>query len=297
MATAVARQAPCPPQCSSAYAAHDRRPLSPSPAPDPDQLRHRLTRIRSVDYCGHGAVFVATEDMSHVALVPIRCKSWRCPICGPKYKQHWAAKIAAAEPERFITLSCDAKRFADPNFAYRAMKRAWPRLIRLLREKVSTLEFVAIWEACASGYPHIHVLQKGAYIPQKLIAAMWDKLGIGYVVDIRSVYTRAGAARYVAKYVTKCQGEDSFMPLRHRLITYSRGFFPEDPEPKEPLLPGYTRKMHFHALPATLLEILVINFGFAPSGEFSEDFIELWHPAGPPSENTRIAIFDQLHQA
>jgi len=50
-------------------------------------------------------------------------------------------------------------------------------------------------------HPHIHVCCEGKYIPQKELAALWQKITHGsYIVDIRGVKNIRKAADYVARY-------------------------------------------------------------------------------------------------
>ncbi|MHB0886576.1 MAG: hypothetical protein ACYC41_11930 [Bacillota bacterium] len=72
------------------------------------------------------------------------------------------------------------------------------------------------------GMTHLHILQKGDFIPQAWLSSEWEKLGGGRVVDIRAVHEDAGVARYIFKYALK-DGEH----WPGRKVTYSAGYFPK----------------------------------------------------------------------
>ena len=203
-------------------------PVAPRPKPTPPTpgtLEHFLYGLRSVHYCGTGTILVANKHWTHLTVVPVRCRNWRCPTCAPALAAMWADKIARSRPQRFLTLTCDPSRFADPDAAYKQMKWALPRLAIQLRKMNFKFEYVATWELHKSGWPHLHLLIKGTYIPMHLISRLWDGLDVGTIIDIRSVYSARGAGHYIAKYITKTATATKLIPPGHRLVTASRGFF------------------------------------------------------------------------
>jgi len=195
-------------------------PLCPTAASE-EAVRH----AHAQRYCRKGAILIIRNDGSEVVIVPTRCKMWTCPYCGPKLRDAWAERIAVARPKRFLTLTCDPSRFGNPPAAYDAMKAALPKLVALLRKSIGPFEYCAVWELHQSGWPHLHLAQRGVYIPQKFLRLAWTNLGIGSVVDIRAIHTIRGAARYVSKYITKTITEGKAALGITRVIQASKHFF------------------------------------------------------------------------
>lgn len=84
---------------------------------------------------------------------------------------------------------------------------AWAlgRLIVKMRRFDSTrpMEYLAVWERTKAGWPHLHVLLRGPFIPQRLISRWWSSLAKSPIVDIRPLHGSRQGARYVTKYLTK----------------------------------------------------------------------------------------------
>ncbi len=63
--------------------------------------------------------------------------------------------------------------------------------------------------ATGGWHPHLHVLIRGDYVPQKLVAMTWEAItGTSRIVDVRRVKSLQNASRYVTKYLSKT-GDDS----------------------------------------------------------------------------------------
>lgn len=147
-------------------------------------------------------------------------------------------------PERLITLTCDHKRFRNPYEAMDHMLKAWPKLLTLIRKKFGSFEYLKVWELHKSGYPHIHMMQRGKFIPQKWLSAAWDRLGCGSIVDIRKIYKQDCAGKYLVKYLGKSFAELSSLWYRKRLISKSNGWIiRKDEKPPGKDTTGFEWKM------------------------------------------------------
>ncbi len=190
-----------------------------------DSPKDRLQKISSCDLCGKGTILRLNFDNLRIVAFPIRCKSWHCPRCSPRLAEMWRQRIADAKPERFITLTWDTRNGCSPPKALILMKAAFARLVRLLRKEHFKFEYCAIWEFTRKGFPHIHIAQKGSYIPQKELSAMWASLGAGPVVDIRKILSFPAIARELTKYLLKSASSSVVTLGKFRLIQASKGFF------------------------------------------------------------------------
>lgn len=173
------------------------------------------------------AVFYAVENPA--LWVFDSCRSYKCPVCGPRKARQIAHAMAwsadKAGRARFITLTNAP---ADTPRRLQKMKD----LTRWARAHGWTYEMAWTTEAGSStGMVHVHALQWGDYIPQPALQERW-----GAIVDIRAVRRSPGAvSQYMAKgagavgqYMAKGAGDD-FVAWRDlnggRPMRWSRGFF------------------------------------------------------------------------
>lgn len=141
-------------------------------------------------------------------------------MCGPAKSWRLGDLAALAAPERWITLSRTSE---DVRGAYEALRR----LSRLLRRRGRGWEYLAVPELHENGTYHLHLLQKGSYIPQAELSQLAEQAGMGRVVWIRSIEKmgedRQSVAKYLVKYMTK--DPDKHPPNVNR-YAQSRGFWP-----------------------------------------------------------------------
>lgn len=86
------------------------------------------------------------------------------------------------------------------------MVAAFRKLIKIIREEHpgKPIEYLRVFEAHpSSGWPHMHVLMRAPFLDIWWLRDQWEKLTGAFMVDIRAVKTRAGAAYYCAKYIGK----------------------------------------------------------------------------------------------
>lgn len=140
-----------------------------------------------------------------VRAVTLRCRSWGCEICNPLRKKQLVEEATAGLPDRLLTLTTrhGAPANADAE-AYRL--GVWfARLIKAIRREHPGAEiaYFAVREAHKDGWPHLHVLMRGPYIPWDWLRRTWLAISGSPGCDIRKIYNPARCARYVAKYVGK----------------------------------------------------------------------------------------------
>jgi hypothetical protein len=154
-------------------------------------------------------------------LLPIACRRWTCPVCGPA-KAHRLGHLAGLNgPERFITLSAASDSVRG---AYEALRR----LSRLLRRRGYIWEYLAVPERHQNGLYHLHLLQKGSFVPQKVLSQMAERSGMGRVVWIERIkgseHGVNAAPKYLVKYMTK---DPHHHPPNVNRYAQSRGFWGE----------------------------------------------------------------------
>lgn len=258
------------------------------------KTRSMIERADVTNRCGRGALLYFSEDGTQARVVPLFCKQWSCPNCGPILQARWKNRIADAKPERFLTLTCDPKLHTTYHAAYLAIKKAFRGLVVYLRKRGHTFEYAAIWEAQESGWPHLHVAQKGDFLPHGLIKKFWIDHHIGQIVDIKKVYSEGGVANYLAKYLTDAAGRSHFLPKGSRLITTSRGFFPDDPEPQLDLTSADAKPIYIPTRACDILSILFNDFGFVVIDNPETGDTCMARLDGPLTDQQRAALLRKL---
>lgn len=171
---------------------------------------------------------VGTHD---IRLTPLLCKRWRCETCLPHRLKQLRALAASGNPTSFVTLTIDPKRYDSTAAAAQDLVRCW-RLIRqrLVRDGYCKKSpFLAVIEATAKGWPHLHILCRLPYVPQRYLSALAQKYTGSPIVDIRKVYNRRHASRYIAKYVSKGPAQFEGCKRYWRSQDYAAGWDPDAP--------------------------------------------------------------------
>lgn len=152
-----------------------------------------------------GAWSLVGERAGVSLAVPLKCRSWECPRCGPAQAVRLRFLIAEAAPTKFLTLTCSVGTHPDRLAAFEAMRAAWPKLVKRLRRYHgdAPVEFLWVLEATRHGWPHYHVALRMPYTPQALISRWWIELANTRVVHIRAVDSPQSGAWELSKYMTK----------------------------------------------------------------------------------------------
>jgi len=133
-------------------------------------------------------------------------------------------RVAAAKPNRLITLTVWPKLYDDPRQAYDLTRRAVPTLLRTLRKTYGPIECFRVLEVTKAGWPHYHLVARSEYIPQASIKTRWEELTGAMIVDVRQIKASKDVYWYVVKYLAK----QDHVPWTTRRVTWTKGFFPAD---------------------------------------------------------------------
>lgn len=172
--------------------------------------------------CCTGSLVGRDEETGTVLVVPMYCHRWTCPRCGKRKAAVWRRVAIAGDPERFITLTLREVPAWQAKRAAEKMKRAWAKLVQRIRRKWGECEYLLVFELTKKGTPHIHMLQRGCYIPQAWLSEQWCKLTGSYIVDIRRVRNKADVGNYITKYLGKSVGEVSSALHGLRIVQRSK---------------------------------------------------------------------------
>ncbi len=228
-----------------------RKHLFPDFTPDAKEY----TRLLSQKRCCTSAVFGESSEGETSVLSPVRCKSWDCKTCGPFKREKYIDKAISGKPEREMTLTMNAKNCHDPAQAARFLKRAFRRLVPRIRKKFGSFEYFAVWELTHKGTPHLHVLFRGKYIPQKWLGIAWHGCGGGYIVDIRSLKSVPARAFHATKYLGKSTGQTAHAIAPLHVVQISKYYLlPPDPKPLESKYKDY----HWTHSPRSVPELIAL---------------------------------------
>jgi hypothetical protein len=140
-----------------------------------------------------------------LVIEPLKCKRWTCEHCAPMLRRMFIAKCLAGNPTTFITLTIRAdfgtlgEQAARLVSAWRIIRQRWKR-----EHNGQEIPFIARLEPHpSSGRPHMHILCRAPYIPQRWLSHRMQDLAGSPVCDIRAVRSRKHAAVYLAKYLGK----------------------------------------------------------------------------------------------
>lgn len=157
---------------------------------------------------------VATGHIGQMA-IPIKCRSWGCDYCQPMRQRQLLALAFSGAPNRFITITCRRGQRATPDEAAKALAEAWRTVIRRWRRlsPQNTGEYLCVIEAHKSGWPHLHILFRGAWMAWSYLKSQMTSL-----LNSPSVYIKyMSKSSLVAAYVTKYCGK-----APHRFATTKR---------------------------------------------------------------------------
>jgi hypothetical protein len=146
--------------------------------------------------------------------ISLFCRSWGCPDCQPRRLNKLKRLAMNGEPTTFLTLTVNPIRGESPTERARELVDAMRILFKRARRRwpKHELEYLAVFEETKKGEPHLHILLRAPYMPQKWISDTMNELIQAPIVDIRRVWRKHLVARYVAKYVAK--GPKSFGDLK-----------------------------------------------------------------------------------
>lgn len=156
------------------------------------------------------------------ALRGVTCKRWNCPPCARRKIKDLAWWTKLASPNRLLTLTVDPKLHDNPELAWLSTAPKVPEVIRALRKRFGSVEYLRVIEETDKGWPHYHMMVRSGYLPQQVVKREWNLLTGAQIVDVREVKQFFNSYQYLVKYLTKLH----HVGWTERHVTYSRSFFP-----------------------------------------------------------------------
>ena len=138
----------------------------------------------------------------------MRCKRWACEECLPLRLAQLKTLAAEGHPQRFITLTSRVGSAETADEAAQHLRTAWQRIVQQYNRKHPRehIQYLAVFEETKQGWPHLHILQRGHYMPQRWLSSVMAERTDSPIVHVEVVRNSARAASYIAKYVSKGPG-------------------------------------------------------------------------------------------
>lgn len=175
-------------------------------------------------------------------------------------------------PTTFLTLTVNPRRGQSPDDRARELSEALRVLVKRARRKFPKVpfEYFAVFEETKKGEPHLHILARAPFIPQRWLSDQMAELIEAPIVDIRRAGSARGAARYVAKYVAK--GPRSF--ARNKRYWSSGGY---DPDRKERLEQKRANRRNWFVVrqPLWLVAKMWAVMGYEPHWQRDDEIVAL----------------------
>ena len=182
--------------------------------------------------CGEHTAVKDVGEAVHIVSLP--CRSWRCEDCQPDRRRQLIAIAISGDPTLFLTLTRRRDPDITPAEAAAQLSHAW-RLIRLRARREAKrdvakrrlpsgrhpadgwttdpnapvqhqvelgdeqLPFLAVFEAHASGWPHLHILARAGWIAQRWLSLQCQDLLDSPVVHVTRLKHPTQAAVYACK--------------------------------------------------------------------------------------------------
>lgn len=164
--------------------------------------------------CGTDAWIEHSPSTGKVRVHSNRCNHRWCPACARSRGFHvreWIKQAVQKGTEKswkFLTLT------------YKHDRKPLVEQLANLKESFRRLRQRKAWKARITGgmaiieikrnhttgqwHPHIHIVARGKYFPQKLLSTEWlNATKHSKIVDIKQIKDAEGAGEYLAKYLTK----------------------------------------------------------------------------------------------
>lgn len=242
--------------------------------------------VHHPDSCVTGSLLGANESGTVIKLIPLFCHKWTCPQCRKIKAYKWRDIAVAGNPQRFITLTLKENKRLTVRYQAQIIKDAFPKLVAAARKEFGEFEYMMVFELTKKGTPHVHLLQRGAFIPKAWLSRTWRALTGAFVVDIKKIFNPKDVGNYITKYLGKTLGDVSLLLSGMRIIVRSKKWIVDDHNGKSAAENQGSDDCfdwtYASYLPAEAIKILISKYGYTVDTNQSAGCIEIH---GPPTED------------
>lgn len=184
----------------------------------------------SLPTCGRGFVTLIDQASHDVLIMPMRCHRWSCPACAPVRLAQIRSLARRGHPERHIvlTLPADDSRSLSDSLHY--IRSRYQVLVQQIRREFKVFEYMAVLELQKNGTPHLHILQRGTYIPWNWLSSHWRKLTGAWMVHVRKITRTENAINELVKYLAKTASSLEASTPKLRITTRSAHWIIDPPD-------------------------------------------------------------------
>lgn len=183
---------------------------------------------------------------SQEILYVLPCRTWSCRPCAERKIKQMACTVRDVQPNRLLTLTVNPSLYESRKESWQKTVKQVPILIRRLRSKFGSIEYLRVTEVTSKGWPHYHLLVKSGYLPHSVVKNYWSEQTGAFIVDLRCVAKSFSAYKYLVKYLSKLHSIE--WTARH--VSRSKGFRSpnewENPNPIETAEPTFVRSHPAH---------------------------------------------------
>jgi len=154
-------------------------------------------------YCASLSLVKGDDEKVEGTILP--CNLWPCEHCRPLKQRELKRLAMAGIPDTFITLTASADTAETPDEAARALVRAWRLIVKRAKRhfNIKSLPYIAVMEATKKGQPHVHILCRVRWLPQRWLSAQTADIANAPIVWIERISGGHKAAGYISKYLGK----------------------------------------------------------------------------------------------
>lgn len=174
--------------------------------------------------CVTGSLLGYDISKADLHMIPMFCHRWTCPRCRKHKANKYRAVAYRGSPERFITLTVKHVEGQSSREVCEQMKKAFRKLVQKIRKELGKFEYFLVWELTKKGTPHIHLLQRGCYVPKSWLSKAWCELTGSYIVSLRFIKSASQVYQYISKYMGKELGRSAEALTGLRIIQKSRNY-------------------------------------------------------------------------
>ena len=122
----------------------------------------------------------------------------------PKQRRLFQRTISGIELANCMKTSLRAMTLTSKPNEDKEMHRHFTSLVKRLRRRYGTFEYIQVKEFTKRGVIHYHIVYRGSYIPQRLLSAMWEDIHGSPIVYVQYVRGKKHKlAGYLTKYIAK----------------------------------------------------------------------------------------------
>lgn len=178
--------------------------------------------------CGSGVILCIDQDTDTLLAIPTYCHRWDCEPCARANVARIRAMAAAGKPTRILTLTTRPRPFLPVDVAVRWIRKCQRKLFAKIRKEFGNTPYMSFLEFHKSGWPHLHILLRGAYIPQRMLSDWWLQISGSFKVHVQQVSNTWKGVQEATKYYLKSAATVNEHCPAAPVYSKSRDWLPDD---------------------------------------------------------------------